>query len=48
MSTPELINPNTPLAYIPADLATQYQVSRYVFIATLGVSPTRPFLAPEI
>ncbi|KAF8151207.1 hypothetical protein K438DRAFT_1432287, partial [Mycena galopus ATCC 62051] len=36
MSTPELVNPNTPLAYIPADLGTQYQVSRYVFIATLG------------
>ncbi|KAF7328606.1 hypothetical protein MSAN_02478400 [Mycena sanguinolenta] len=32
----ELPNPFTPLAFLPPDLASQFEVTRYVFAATLG------------
>ncbi|KAF7335981.1 hypothetical protein MSAN_02311800 [Mycena sanguinolenta] len=32
----ELPNPFSPLAFLPPDLANQFEVSRYVFAATLG------------
>ncbi|KAF7334224.1 hypothetical protein MSAN_02383700 [Mycena sanguinolenta] len=35
----ELPNPSTPLAFLPPALANQFEVSRYVFAATLGVNP---------
>lgn len=31
-----LPNPNTPLAYLPPTLATQFEVSRYIYAVTLG------------
>ncbi|KAF7351736.1 hypothetical protein MSAN_01606800 [Mycena sanguinolenta] len=37
----ELPNPFTPLAFLPPDLASQFEVTQYVFAATLGVN--RPF-----
>ncbi|KAJ6486615.1 hypothetical protein C8R45DRAFT_869217 [Mycena sanguinolenta] len=35
-NTTELPNPFTPLAFLPPTLASQFEVSRYVFAATLG------------
>ncbi|KAF7334213.1 hypothetical protein MSAN_02382600 [Mycena sanguinolenta] len=35
-STAELPNPFTPLAFLPPALATQFEVSRYLYAATLG------------
>lgn len=32
-----IINPETPLAYLPATTANQFEASRYLLIATLGV-----------
>ncbi|KAF7335968.1 hypothetical protein MSAN_02310300 [Mycena sanguinolenta] len=32
----QLPNPFTPLAFLPPDLATQFEVSRYLYAATLG------------
>ncbi|EJD43639.1 hypothetical protein AURDEDRAFT_137862 [Auricularia subglabra TFB-10046 SS5] len=34
---PGIINPTTPLAFLPPTLADQYEASRYLYIATLGV-----------
>jgi hypothetical protein len=39
MASPaQIINPLTPLAYLPPDLADQLEASRYLYVATLGVS----------
>lgn len=35
--TPPIINPLTPLAYLPPGLAIQFEASRYLYVATLGV-----------
>jgi hypothetical protein len=35
---PPLLNPYTPLAFLPPDLASQLEVSRYLYAITLGVS----------
>jgi hypothetical protein len=32
-----LINPTTPTAFLPAELAYQLEISRYVFVAALTV-----------
>lgn len=32
------MNPYTPLAFLPPDLASQFEVSRYIYAVTLGVS----------
>jgi hypothetical protein len=37
-STITLPNPFTPLAFLPQTLANQYEASRYLYVATLGVS----------
>jgi hypothetical protein len=34
-----ILNPYTPLAFLPPDAADQYQVVSYVYVATLAVSP---------
>lgn len=33
-----ILNPYTPLAFLPSDVADQYQVMCYVYVATLAVS----------
>lgn len=33
----DLPNPTTPLAFLPPDVATELEVSRYIYVATLGV-----------
>ncbi|TFK41375.1 hypothetical protein BDQ12DRAFT_437693 [Crucibulum laeve] len=38
MSTTGLLNPLTPLAYLPHDAANQLEISRYTYALTLGVS----------
>ncbi|KAF7334212.1 hypothetical protein MSAN_02382500 [Mycena sanguinolenta] len=35
-NTTELLNPFTPLAFLPPALASQFEISRYIFAATLG------------
>ncbi|KAF7364070.1 hypothetical protein MSAN_01065800 [Mycena sanguinolenta] len=35
-NTSGLLNPSTPLAFLPPTLASQFEVSRYVYAATLG------------
>ncbi|KAJ7601785.1 hypothetical protein FB45DRAFT_1016265 [Roridomyces roridus] len=35
-SATDLPNPSTPLAFLPPDLADQWEVSRYIHVATLG------------
>lgn len=37
---PPLPNPLTPLAWLPPDTASQLEVSRYLYSATIGVSGT--------
>jgi hypothetical protein len=32
-----LINPTTPLAFLPVELADQLQITRYMFVAALTV-----------
>jgi hypothetical protein len=34
---PSLPNPETPLAFLPPTLASQFEVSRYLLVATCGV-----------
>jgi|ERR1700691_2144225 hypothetical protein len=36
-----ILNPYTPLAFMPREVADQYQVVCYVCVATLAVSPRR-------
>ncbi|PFH50121.1 hypothetical protein AMATHDRAFT_145912 [Amanita thiersii Skay4041] len=36
MASPPLPNPNTPLAFLPPDLADQYEISRHIYTATIG------------
>lgn len=38
MSNFTLPNPLTPLAFLPPALASQFEVSRYLYAVTLGVS----------
>lgn len=33
-----ILNPHTPMAYLPPDLATQMQIVGHVYVATLAVS----------
>lgn len=33
-----ILNPYTPLAFLPPDVADQYQIMCYVYVATLAVS----------
>lgn len=33
------LNPNTSLAYLPPDIATQLEATRYLSVAVLGVKP---------
>ena len=33
-----ILNPYTPLAFLPPDVADQYQVLGYIYVATLAVS----------
>ena len=40
MTPPEaILNPYTPLAFLPPVIAYQYEIVGYVYIATLAVSP---------
>ena len=34
-----ILNPYTPLAFLPPVIANQYEIVGYVYIATLAVSP---------
>lgn len=33
-----ILNPDTPLAFLPPSIAFQLEVSRYIYTASLGVS----------
>ena len=33
-----ILNPYTPLAFLPPDVANQYQIMGYIYVATLAVS----------
>jgi hypothetical protein len=33
-----ILNPYTPLAFLPPDVADQYQIMGYIYVATLAVS----------
>lgn len=37
MTVLNLPNPETPLAFLPPDTANQLEVSRYIYVASLGV-----------
>ena len=41
--TSGILNPDTPLAFLPPDIAGQLEIYRYVVVATLGVR-ILPFL----
>ena len=46
---PGIMNPNTPLAFLPPALASQFEASRYLYIASLAVSShTDSYLAALI
>jgi hypothetical protein len=36
--TDAILNPYTPLAFLPPDVANQYEVRCYIYVATLAVS----------
>ena len=40
-----ILNPYTPLAFLPPDVANQYQARCYVYVATLAVSLVRYYTA---
>jgi len=37
-SEPPILNPFTPMAFLPPDVAYQVTVTKYVLVASLGVS----------
>lgn len=43
-----LPNPNTTLAFLSPDMADQLEVSRYIYVASLGVGLCAIFKSPPV
>ena len=42
MASSSILNPNTPLAFLPPTIANQTQIADYVFVGALSVSASFP------